>query len=401
MTNFFSWVGRMVVLCLLLVPSMAWAHSEQTEASQVEMAARRDYLSLKITGAGLDLRDAVAKDEGARGHSSTESSASALLQRLAARYVESHLFFEQNGQVLTVKAGAVRFWGFSPSDPSSEQFEVYARAERPAKVAQTPLSVSSTLFRSLEKAATIVYLGGESRVVRGVKVAEFALKLSVPTVGGDLVNFAWNGALHPLSSPDHLLFLAALFLAASVLPLRRLVVALAGFTLAHGVAFALGVEGHLAFSPSLALMGTTISIIAVAGLSWWQARQEERGGTFAAGAPLLVVLATVGGLLHGFSGAAPLQVWGLPETSLALCVAAWTVGVALSQIAMTLVVWPLLLHVHRRFVHNAQYGGTTWPRALQVASLACMVGGGWWFVQSDAGLGAPPAAANANVGAKK
>ncbi|RYX85223.1 hypothetical protein EON83_06410 [bacterium] len=387
MTNFFSRVARAAVLLSVIFPviqtQMAWGHSEQTEASQVEIAARRDYLSLRVVGTGIDLRDAVAREEGHGGHSSNESVASVSLQKQAAHYIESHVFFEQDEQVLPVKAGSVRFWKLNSSDPNSEHFEVFARAERPAKLAKTPLSVSSTLFGNLDKAATIVYLGGDSRVVRGMKVVEFPLASTLPTFSGDLTNFAWSGALHPLSGIDHLLFLATLFLAASVLPLRRLIVALAGFTLAHGVAFSLALGGWVSFSASLGAIGAIISIVAVAALAWWQARQEESGTSFAAGAPLLVGLATVGGLLHGLSGAAPVLAWGLPETSLVVCVVAWTMGVAATQIAMGVIIWPLLSHLHRKFAHNAQYGGMSWSRALQIASLACIAVGGWWFAQSD------------------
>ncbi|BCM91075.1 hypothetical protein IAD21_02939 [Abditibacteriota bacterium] len=387
MTSIFFWARRgAIVLFLALLfgySGVAWAHSEQTEAAQLQIAPRRDYLSLRIVGAGLDLRDAVARSEGASGHTSTESTASALLQRLAARYIESHVFFEQGEQVLPVKAGPVHFWKRSASDPDSEHFEIFARAERPAKLARTPLTVSVTLFGNLDKAATIVYLGGDSHVVRGVKDVEFPLASTIPTLRGDLTDFAWSGAQHPFSGVDHLLFLVVLFLAASVLPLRRLVVALVGFTLAHGIAFSLVLTGQVAFSAFLAALGAIISIVAVAALAWWQARQDERGISFAEGAPLLIVLATLGGLLHGFSGAVPLQAWGLPETSLFACILAWTMGVAASQVAMTAIVWPLLSHFHRKFAHNAQYGGMSWTRTLQIASLACMAIGGWWFAQSD------------------
>lgn len=361
------------LLSAVFSPSAARAHSEQVEASRVQIYPRRDYLTIRVSGAAADWRDVAAGDSH---HDAAPKAAKAPLdwRQAASDYALSNLFLEQGGQILALRPVK----SASPRPDSSERFELFLRAERPFRLASQPLSVASSLFDGLKNATTWVELGGQQKRIRGAQIVEFPAAQSVPTTRGDALDFAASGLLHPLSAPDHALFLAALFLAASLVPPRRLVAALLAFTFAHGIGFSLAATEVFSPSPALTAAANALSVAALGAALWLLARRAAPVRTEGA---VLVALSVLGGLAQGFSGAPPLRVWGMPENGLFGCLIAFTLGVALTQLVLAALLGPLLAYWKRKFTHGAQYGGMSWPRAVQIASMGCVAAGGFWLLQ--------------------
>jgi hypothetical protein len=361
------WPSALGLLCSL---TSAHAHSVQEEPSQVTIAPRRDYLTLRISGAAIDWRDVMSKDPHHQGTSARQAPNQ---DQMAAEYARTHLVLEQGGQILPLKVQQLGWKKLRENDDSSERIEIFLRAARPEKLATQPLSVASDLFSNLEKASTIIDLGATSKVVRGAQTAEFPGVETIPTFGSDLKGFALSGALEPLQSLPRLFLLATLLLGASLLPLRFLPRFLSALIVGQSLTFLLDL-----LTPVAARSGTNLVLAActllLGGLCWRLARQgEDPWGT-----KLFAAFALLGGLASGFSGAAPLRLWGLPESGLLWCGLAFVAGGAVTQLLLTLMLWPLLSHWKGKFTQQAQYGGMDWPRAVQIAALACGVVGGFY-----------------------
>jgi hypothetical protein len=165
---------------------------------------------------------------------------------------------------------------------------------------------------------------------------------------------------------DHVLFVAGLVLG-SGLELRRLVLQLSAFTLAHTVTLALGALGLVVLPASLVepLIAFSIAYVALENL-----RQENRERA-AVRYRVFVVLAF--GLLHGQGFAGALSQTGLPHESFLVALLSFNLGVEFGQ--LTVVV--LLLGALKLLVppqHLRRY-------AVVPGSLAIAFFGLYWGVQ--------------------
>lgn len=232
--------------------------------------------------------------------------------------------------------------------------------------------------------------------------------------GTSIAGYLAIGVEHILSGWDHLAFvLALLLLAGSVGEVARLVT---GFTVAHSVTLALAVLGVLNPDPPAveALIGFSIALVAaenawlLAGGGWWIPGLAVTGvlvmtgfAFFGAGlVPWLTLfgiavfaachfglLATVQnprvlrvavafafGLIHGFGFAGVLSEMSLPTDRLVSALFGFNVGVELGQLAVVLLIWPLL-YALRRFS-----GGRFYAPVAETGSAAVCALGLFWFV---------------------
>jgi len=149
------------------------------------------------------------------------------------------------------------------------------------------------------------YLDGDARTA--------VLKPSSPTL--DLSNaeaaaapaYIRLGFEHILSGPDHLLFVAGLMV---LVRLRKLLIVITAFTLAHSLTLALTMLGlvSLAPGPVETLIAISIVLIAVEAVGAMDGRES-----FASRWPWLISFSF--GLLHGFGFAGALGEIGLPENA--------------------------------------------------------------------------------------
>lgn len=208
-----------------------------------------------------------------------------------------------------------------------------------------------------------------------------------PAAAGGFWSYVLLGIEHIVSGWDHLAFVAALLLLAR--SLREVAMLVSAFTLAHSVTLALAVLGLV--RPEAAAVEALIgfSIALVAAENTWLLGGQDRAIPLCTVGLLLVLavaaalhvgalrpLALIGlgvfslchfalleraprpapvraavafgfGLVHGFGFAGVLAEMELPRERLAAALGGFNLGVELGQLAVVLVLWPLLRRVGR------------------------------------------------------
>jgi hypothetical protein len=176
-------------------------------------------------------------------------------------------------------------------------------------------------------------------------------------------SYAAMGVEHILSGVDHLMFVAGLLL--FVGSLRRLLLTITSFTLAHSLTLAAAALDlvHPPRGPVELCIALSILLLAV--------EATRRRPTWTHRAPWVV--AFVFGLLHGFGFASALAEVGLPPQHLPLALASFNVGVEAGQ----LVTVALLTLGYRLLLH-----GTRAAERLQpLAAFALGVASTYWCLQ--------------------
>jgi len=236
-------------------------------------------------------------------------------------------------------------------------------------------------------------------------------------IGSDFGDYLALGVRHIASGWDHLAFLFGLILLADRLgSIARLVT---GFTLAHSLTLALSVldlvhpraaavEAVIAFSvalvaiekgwlvagrpraipavvltglgllalasaPSEGAQGGALPLVSVLGLAVFTACYFAAAAR-AEGDALRIVLTFAFGLVHGFGFAGILVELALPTERLVPALVGFNLGVELGQIAIVLLLWPMLGLAQRA----APPGARRWARDLAIAGLCGL--GCFWLV---------------------
>src|SRR5262249_55788288 len=159
--------------------------------------------------------------------------------------------------------------------------------------------------------------------------------------------FVWQGILHIVNGPDHVLFVLCLTIGA--LELSHLLWRVTGFTLGHTTTLIAGFFGFVPamtwFIPAIEA-GVALSIMyAGAGAL----RRRASGGT-------PVVTAGIG-LLHGFGFSFVLhKLLQVDSPQLWTSLLSFNLGVEIGQVALILVVWPVLRLAERRAPRYTPYG---------------------------------------------
>ena len=170
------------------------------------------------------------------------------------------------------------------------------------------------------------------------------------------------GAHHILIGPDHLLFLVGLLLLGG--SLKRLLLVVTGFTLAHSLTLSLAVLGVAAPPGRLveAMIALSIVYVGVDNLM-------SSGGR-----DVRVWIAVVFGFIHGFGFANVLREMGLPGEALGWSLFSFNLGVEIGQLAVVVVVASALMVLRSRSHVAAQ-------RVAYAGSVVVIAAGAFWFVQ--------------------
>jgi len=174
--------------------------------------------------------------------------------------------------------------------------------------------------------------------------------------------FVGAGIHHILIGPDHLLFLVGLLLLGG--SLRRLVLVVSAFTLAHSVTLSLAVL-NLVSPPSRVvepLIALSIVYVGADNLLVKGGRDARPWIAFAFG------------LMHGFGFASVLREMDLPAQAIGWSLVSFNVGVELGQLVVVAFVASTLAAVAR----HSQVAGR---RVAFAGSLVVMAAGAFWFVQ--------------------
>ena len=152
------------------------------------------------------------------------------------------------------------------------------------------------------------------------------------TTGKVTLEYLGLGVEHILSGYDHLLFVACLILIAGTL--RRMLITITGFTLAHSITLALAALDlvRIPVPPVEAVIALSIVFLATE-------LTRRRRDTLTWRFPIAVSASF--GLLHGFGFASVLGEIGLPQTEIPAALLAFNAGVEIGQIGFVLVVLSL------------------------------------------------------------
>ncbi|MCR9278212.1 MAG: HupE/UreJ family protein [Pseudomonadaceae bacterium] len=190
--------------------------------------------------------------------------------------------------------------------------------------------------------ATLVrWQSANARDARIISAPPDQTTIELAASGGMLSTFlqyAQLGVSHIALGFDHLLFVACLvFLAGSV---RKLILAITGFTIAHSITLSAATFSVL--NPPIA---PTEAVIALSILFLATEIFRDKESTLAWRFPGVVAL--IFGLLHGFGFASVLSDIGLPPDDRLAALFAFNVGVELGQLAFVAVLLAALALVRR------------------------------------------------------
>ncbi len=338
------------------------------------------YLRLDAEGTslavGLDLDLTAAAHLLATSEADLSDGGGAGLGRRAAALADATLRLSAP----ISDAGACRFLGEPFASLSTRTASVTLRLECPAGardlrwalpfIATPPISPT---FQLLVKAHTAA---GTRVTTLDRNTAELTLSLDgeAPT-SWSLGEFVWSGVEHIGAAPDqwhdasgwklpdgldHILFLLALLLAGGTI--LQLVGITSGFTLGHSITLAMSALGLVRPPPEVIEPLIALSIALVAAEAFFSRPGNHRWK-----------LAAAFGLVHGFGFAGALNELGLSTSDTFVALFGYNLGVELGQIAIVLVLAPLILLLARR------------PQAhrlvVRVIAAAIFAAGLYWFAQ--------------------
>ncbi len=211
---------------------------------------------------------------------------------------------------------------------------VFATPQAPERI-----KLSAALFATVteaHKALLDVRWGEKSRRWRRTGPFELELRREDvdPTLAGTVSLFVLWGMEHIFIGADHLAFLLALLLAAS--KLGDMVRIVTSFTVAHSLTLFLASMDVIRLAPALTEALIAASIVYVAAENLWL---KEAGHRW--------ILTFIFGLVHGlgFSGVLKERLEGLD--GILLPVLSFNLGVEVGQLAVLLVLFPLLARLRR------------------------------------------------------
>lgn len=191
------------------------------------------------------------------------------------------------------------------------------------------------------------------------------------TASGVIASYSLLGVEHILGGPDHLLFVAGLLLIAG--SLRRIVIAVSGFTLAHSVTLSLAALGfiHVPIPPTEAAIALSILFLA-------REAMVHDNQSVAYRFPVLVSVTF--GLLHGLGFAAALGETGLPDREIPLALLFFNIGVEIGQLAFIAAVLALVA-IGRRLL--AAGGVIAWADRYGRVAASYLIGvpAAFWLLQ--------------------
>ena len=206
-----------------------------------------------------------------------------------------------------------------------------------------------------------------------LKPAQPWLVVKGPRSAGQVVwDFTVLGVEHILSGFDHLLFVLALLLIVS--GIRRLLMTITAFTIAHSITLAAATLGVLWVPGPPVEVTIALSILFLAS----ELVKVDRGQpSLTATYPWLVAFTF--GLLHGLGFAGALADVGLPQHEIPLALLMFNVGVELGQVVFVAVILAMIFVLQKL---RSQW--PVWSRQVPAYGIGAMAA--FWFVERVSGF---------------
>ena len=269
--------------------------------------------------------------------------------------------------LITADGRTLVFDTWSSAEPLAERQSVRLRARSDLVRAPGVIDVSARLFPYDEAHQTFLnfYDDGALTAQAILGADQTRYEYFVGSHQGTFAviqKFVPAGVHHILIGPDHLLFLIGLLLLGG--SVRRLLLVITGFTVAHSITLALAVLNVVTLPGRLVEPIIALSIVYV-GVD----NLMVRGGR-----DVRVWIALVFGLIHGFGFASVLREMGLPSGALGWSLFSFNLGVEIGQVAVAVVVASALMALRAR-------SDVAGRRLAFAGSVVVMAAGTFWFVQ--------------------
>ena len=322
------------------------------------------YLDLHLAPGGVESALVVhvidaAHDLGISSPTSLLNPAKAAEQfRPLARLLSERLRFNVNGEGVAID------WSRIEVAPERQSLRLFFRL--PLRAEPSSVTVTGVLFPYDRNHRTFLNVYEGAEVTQAIlDVSHRSFDYFAGTRQGAMAvikKFLPAGIHHILIGPDHLLFLVGLLLLGGTL--RRLILIVTAFTLAHSIT--LSIAALNLFQPPAGVIEPAIALsIIYVGVDNLLIRQ---------GRDLRSWIALIFGLIHGFGFANVLREMDLPARALGWSLFSFNIGVELGQLAVVVVVASALAILRSR----SEAAG---KMVAMVGSVVVIVAGGYWFVE--------------------
>jgi len=272
--------------------------------------------------------------------------------------IRERLHLEADGQNLVPQWGRVE----DVSDRQSIRIPMQFPGVRPGK-----LAVSTVMFPYDPMHQTFVNFYEDGEITRQVILNRFETRTEYITGTRQgalsvIARFVPEGIHHILIGPDHLLFLVGLLLMGG--SMRRLLLVVTSFTIAHSVTLSLAALDI--FTPSAKIIEPAIALsIVYVGFDNLLVRE---------GRDVRAWIAFAFGFIHGFGFANVLREMDLPRSALGWSLFSFNLGVEIGQMFVVIIVATVLAAVRARSERAGR-------QVAFAGSILVILAGAYWFVQ--------------------
>ena len=323
------------------------------------------YVDVRVDGANIELTVTVHEFDAA--HDLGVADASRLLNASElGRYAKPLL--ELLKDRLQIWVGGQRLTGtWSPAVALVDRQAIQLRVRYDAKGLPPAITVAARLFPYDPVHQTFVNVYERETIVLQAILDRHREQITFypGTRQGTwavVKRFVASGVHHILIGQDHLLFLVGLLLLGG--SLRRLVVVVSAFTVAHSITLSLAVLRFVTPPPWLVEPAIALSIVYVGADNL-----TVRGGR-----DVRAWIAFAFGLIHGFGFANVLREMDLPARALGWSLLSFNLGVEIGQLAVVIVVASVLSAIRSKSPETGR-------RLALAGSVVVVAAGAFWFVQ--------------------
>lgn len=342
----------------------------QSAASVFAHPAPYSYLNLRLNQSGLEASLVVHVIDLA--HELNVTPAESLLEpSLANSKKEAIQNLLRSRLVLATDGQAIEF-ELLDIEPISDQQALALRLRFQTKTAPVTLNVRCSLFPYDPLHQTFVNLYEDDALTHQdiADQTHASFEYFIGGAAGDwrstlavVRRFLGSGIQHIFSGPDHILFIIGLLLLGG--SLRRLLLIVTAFTIAHSITLTLAALGVLTpparwIEPAIAL---SIIYVGIDNLMVGKTGRDVRGW-----------IAFFFGFIHGFGFAGVLKEFGLPQQALGWSLFSFNLGVEIGQVCIVVVAASLLITLRHRKPALSE-------RIATIGSVIVILAGSYWFIQ--------------------
>ena len=346
----------LLAVILTWLPTLSRLEAHQADSSYLRARLQPDLLEVRVTFDAYTLQKIAPTLDGNRDGALSKAEL-AEATPMIQQFIEANVGVELDGKEAGLGTGKEPFWPLDAPDPlpGSLWHDNGGLIMFPFDLALTtePRSVGLIfdgfpVIVDRHRVLAVFEQGGKSQPVilsASGNSHRFTVQAGEPATGEKAAEpvtpepstagqFFWEGVKHILEGYDHIAFLIALLVAAT--RLRQVALIVTAFTLAHSVTLILAARGIVHLPSRAVECAIAATILYVAAENLLRSHPRHRWG-----------LTFCFGLIHGFGFANVLAELTLPSDAMISSLLLFNVGVEAGQLAIVLVLWPILHRLGR------------------------------------------------------